>query len=285
MSDPIANASPAWRLPSTSARASNCSNAARDGGAEPATPSPRNQRWMLAAACVVLLIAGVAGVWAIAGRDEPDPVAGPVDGAPGDGTEFRVVAREPVGEPDTRSLRAAGTPDELDALLQPYGADVVVEASAIDLESEVAFVIVRNGNSCPDDLARFEPTGDDWVAVWEDQGGDCDDVGLSWVYVVALERAAAHGHPVVRRPCRAAGSPGVARASRANAGSWDDTDGHADDAGRRKHCPRLRGRHAANGHRSRARHRDRDARAPPGCRGRRDITRSVRRAVVCVGHG
>lgn len=191
MSDPLANAL-ARLAPAVDLGASReLFERARDGGAESEPPSPRDRHWMLVAS-VLLLVIGVIGVWVVAGRDGNAPAVTPA-GEPGTGNEFRVVAREPVDEGDTRRLRAADTPDDLDALVQPYGADLVIEASAIDLATDVALVIVRNGNSCPDELARFEPTGDEWVAVWEEQGGDCEDIGLGWVYLVAVERSALIG--------------------------------------------------------------------------------------------
>lgn len=166
---------------------------ARDGGTESEPPSPRTQRWMLAAACVVLLVAGVAGVWAIAGRDEPVPGATSNPSMPGDGTEFEVIAVEPVAESDARSIRAAGTYDDLVSIVSRFGPAFAPLAADVEFETHVAVVLERIGGFSPDELDRFDLRGDEWVAAWREPGGDTEDVGIGYAYLVAVERSALSG--------------------------------------------------------------------------------------------
>ena len=143
---------------------------------------------------MLLLVAGAVGVWAVSGRDEADAPAAPttVIGR-GDGTEFRVVATEPVGNADARSIRAAGTDDDLVSIVSRFGPDFAPFAAEVDLSREVALVIERPDNSCPAEIDRFEPVDDTWEVVWRKPGGDCDDVGFGWVYLVAIDRSALAG--------------------------------------------------------------------------------------------
>jgi hypothetical protein len=164
-------------------------------GAAGAVPPPSNRRRLLAAACVILILAGALGVWAVSGRDEADAPAAPttVSAGRGDGTEFRVIAVEPVGDFEARSIRTAGTDDELVSIVSRFGPDFAPFAPDVDLTREVALVIERPDNSCPSEIDRFEPIDDAWEVVWRKPGGDCVDVGIGWVYLVAIDRSALAG--------------------------------------------------------------------------------------------
>lgn len=193
MSDPLAT-SLARLAPAVDLGASReLFERSRDGGAVAEAPHRGRERRLLAAACVVLLVAGVAGVWAIADRDEPAPVGGPAVAVPGDGTEFEVLAVEPVADPDARSIRAAGTYDDLVSIVSRFGPTFAPRATEVDFGTQVAVVFERGGSSSPDDLTRFDATGGTWIAQFERPSGDIEDVGLGYAYLVAVERSALIG--------------------------------------------------------------------------------------------
>ena len=206
MSDPLAVALARLAPPVDLAASRALLDRSLDGAAG-ATPPSSNRRWLLAAACVLLLVAGAVGVWAVSGRDEADAPAAPttVIGR-GDGTEFRVIAMEPVGDADARSIRAAGTADELVSIVSRFGPDLAPFAADVDLTREVALVIERPDNSCPAEIDRFEPVDDAWEVVWRKPGGDCDDIGLGWVYLVAVDRSALAGITAFVLPAERHGS-------------------------------------------------------------------------------
>ena len=153
----------------------------------------RSTRMLLAVASVVLVIAGAVGIWAVTARHSDAPAVTPMPTESGDGTEFDVVAVEPVGAPDARSIEVAGTSDELVSIVSRFGPTVASRATDIDFATHVAVVFERPGSSSPDDLARFDPSGNDWVAAWQEPGGDIEDIGIGYVYLVAVERDALVG--------------------------------------------------------------------------------------------
>ena len=67
-------------------------------------------------------------------------------------------------------------------------------------------VIERPDNSCPAEIDRFEPVDDTWEVVWRKPGGDCEDVGLGWVYLVAIDRSALAGITAFVLPAEQQGS-------------------------------------------------------------------------------
>jgi hypothetical protein len=194
MSDPLAVAL-ARLAPTVDVAASRALLDRSLDGAAGAAPPPSNRRRLLAAACVALLAAGAVGVWAVSGRDEADAPAAPttVFAGRGEGTEFRVVATEPVGNVDASSIRSAGTEEELISIVSRFGPDFAPFAADVDLTREVALVIERPDNSCPAEIDRFEPVDDTWRVVWRKPDGNCEDVGLGWVYLVAIDRSALSG--------------------------------------------------------------------------------------------
>ncbi len=219
MFDPLANAL-ARLAPDVDPTASReVFERARDAGAG-GEPSPTRDRWMLAAACVLLLVAGVAGIWVLAGGggDDRAPAAPPADGttepttadsAPprGDGTEFRLIAMEPVGDFDRRGIDVADTRAELDELLAGYRESFDRYAGDVDPRSEVAVVIERPDNSCPVEFDRFTPVGDAWRVEWsENPAGACPDIGLGWVYLLAVDRSALDGVTSIVLPAEQLGS-------------------------------------------------------------------------------
>lgn len=169
---------------------------------------PGAPRWLLPAAVVVLVVAGLAGIWAVTGNDEPTIPAGPVDdaedsavteGTVTEGSGYEVVH---VAESSTAfgSAELVTTDDQYDAMMNP-GPDV----PPIDFSSNVALVMTRPDNACPDALTRFDIAPDAsgtsvWTPVFEDLSTACDDPLLSWIYVVVIDRTVLGAAATIRIP-------------------------------------------------------------------------------------
>ena len=70
-------------------------------------------------------------------------------------------------------------------------------------------MIERPDNACPAEVDRFEPVDDTWEVVWRKPGGDCEDVGLGWVYLRRDRAQRPRRHHDVRAARRATGLPVV----------------------------------------------------------------------------
>jgi hypothetical protein len=151
------------------------------------------RRWLLPAAVITLLIAGVVGVWALA-RPEGTvtaPVAtvdDPSDGQPDQAVgsdDYQLLA---VG----RTTRAAGTveiattTEQRDDALDAF-TDERIEVTT-DMSRSIIVVLNVAGNSCPYTLDGFDVVDAVWSPRLVESGRDCNDIGLTWAYVVAIDR-------------------------------------------------------------------------------------------------
>lgn len=156
-------------------------------------------RWLLPAAVVVLIVVGVTGLVLMRGDDATAPVS-PVDDAlrPNEGETliadegyFDVVT---VGETTVGFGNAAlvGSTEELDSLWAGWNPGV--EQPDVEFAEAVALVMTRPDNACADVVTRFEVTDRNgvstWTPVFEERADACEDPLLSWLYVVAIDRAA-----------------------------------------------------------------------------------------------
>lgn len=156
-------------------------------------------RWLLPAAVVVLIVVGVTGLVLMRGDDATAPVS-PVDDAlrPNEGETliadegyFDVVT---VGETTVGFGNAAlvGSTEELDSLWAGWNPGV--EQPDVEFAEAVALVMTRPDNACADVVTWFEVTDRNgvstWTPVFEERADACEDPLLSWLYVVAIDRAA-----------------------------------------------------------------------------------------------
>lgn len=167
-------------------------------------------RTLTLAAAVLLVVGGVAALIWLADRDDITPAddeqpAGteeptteepateepPDDPArtaltEGDGYETSLVAETTVGFGNAELVLDEAAFDALWTEWNP-GPD----RPAVDFARSVALVTTRPDNACPDTLVRFDRTSDPgaWRAVFEDLSAACEDPLLSWIYVVAIDRA------------------------------------------------------------------------------------------------
>lgn len=156
-------------------------------------------RWLLPAAVVVLIVAGVAGIVLMDSEDATAPMS-PVDEAllPPDGETLTVgqeyfdvvaVAETTVG---FGSAALVGSTDELASLWAEWNPGV--DQPAVDFGSTVALIMTRPDNACADVVTRFEVTNRNGVATWapvlEELADACTNPLLSWLYVVVIDRGA-----------------------------------------------------------------------------------------------
>ena len=203
-------------------------------------------RWLLPAAVVVLIVAGVTGLVLVTG-DDADAPATPVatttpdadDAAlrpePGEtlvaGEEhFDVIT---VGQTTVGfgNAELIGSTDELSTLWAEWSPGI--DQPVVDFGSRVALVMARPDNACADVVARFDVTNPDGVATWtsvfEEQSNGCEDPLLSWLYVVAIDRTALGDRAAIVVP--AAELYGVPEQTIEYTGTVDATGSSADPAG------------------------------------------------------
>jgi hypothetical protein len=174
-------------------------------------------RWLLPAAAVVLILAGVVGLVVVTGDDAGAP-AGPVDTtvpdepdaalrpAPGE-TVFAgeehfdvvIVAETTVGFGNAELVTSE---DELSSLWAEWNPGV--DQPAVDFAGSVALVMTRPDNACADVVTQFEVTGESgtaaWTPVFEALEDECVDPLLSWLYAVAIDRVPLGDRALIRVP-------------------------------------------------------------------------------------
>lgn len=142
-------------------------------------------RWLLPAAVVTLLIAGLVGVWAIARDDDSStlPVS-PADETAG--YQVLLVAQSRSGfEGESGTIDVATDNDSFAAVLEPVAASGDL---AVDFGRSIVAVFTIAGNACPPEIGGFDVDGTTWTPRFVYDAGPCDDVGLTWAYVVAFDR-------------------------------------------------------------------------------------------------
>lgn len=182
--------------------------------------APSAPRWVMSAAAAVLVAAGVAGLAVLNARDDDAPAA-PVDTTVPEAVEVADPVLRPApgetliaGEEQFDVVTVAETTvgfgnaelvmsdDALSALWAEWNPRV--EQPPVDLAGHVALVMTRPDNACPDVVTRFEVTDDDGVPVWtpvfESPVEACEDPLLSWLHVVAIDRAALGDSALIRVP-------------------------------------------------------------------------------------
>lgn len=175
---------------------------------ERAVTGSRRQSLLLPAAVITLLLAGVVGLWALSREPGPEAPAtapdatadsthpdGPI--AAGAGFEVVHVAQTEVGFGIAELLTA---PDQYEDWMNP-GPGV----PDIDFERNVALILTRSDNACPDGLTHFMVTTPEagvpvWTPQFEELASACDDPLLSWLYVVKLDRQAIGPAATIRVP-------------------------------------------------------------------------------------
>ncbi len=145
-----------------------------------------SRRWFLPAAVLSMLVAGVVGIWALAGDDDGTVPADAVDPADPTGEEFELLALSPTTR-TAGTIETATDAEQLAAALAP----LTDEAIDVEIDHDKTLAVLFNvpGNSCPWKLDRFEVDGDIWIPQFSETGGDCNDVGLTWAYVVGIDRS------------------------------------------------------------------------------------------------
>ena len=174
-------------------------------------------RWPTRAAAAALIVVGVGGVVMLASRDGGSPMV-PVDTtvpevavrpAPGEtltaGEEhFDVitVAETTIGFGNAQLVT---TEQDLTSLWAEW--DPGIDQPTVDFARHVALVMTRPGNACADVVTRFEVTVQDATAVWtpvfESSTEACEDPLLSWLHVVAIDRASLGDRARIRVPAAA----------------------------------------------------------------------------------
>lgn len=166
-------------------------------------------RWAVAAAAV-LVVAGIAGLVMVNARDDTPP-ATPSDTtlpqpielvdsalrpAPGEtliaGEEhFDVitVAETTVGFGNAELVLSQ---DELTSLWTEWNPGI--DQPVVDTAGNIALVMTRPGDACADVVTRFEVNDDGgtpvWTPVFESPFDACEAPLLSWIHVIAIDRAA-----------------------------------------------------------------------------------------------
>lgn len=179
-------------------------------------PQPA-RRWLMPAAAAVLVVAGVVGLALVAADDAAAPVApadttvpdepnAPLRPTPGetliaDEDHFDVitVAETTVGFGNAELVMSL---DDLASLWAEWNPGV--DRPAVDFSRNVALVMTRPDNACADVVTRFEVTDQGGTAVWtpvfEELANACEDPLLSWLYVVAIDRASLGDEARIRVP-------------------------------------------------------------------------------------
>jgi hypothetical protein len=175
------------------------------------------RRWLMPAAAAVLVVAGVVGLVLVEADDAAAPVA-PADTtvpdepdaalrpAPGETLiagehhfDVITVAETTVGFGNAELVMSE---EDLASLWADWKPGV--DRPAVDFSRDVALVMTRPDNACADVVTRFEVTDQDGTAVWtpvfEELADECVDPLLSWLHVVAIDRAALGDEALIRVP-------------------------------------------------------------------------------------
>jgi hypothetical protein len=160
-----------------------------------------SRRWLLPAAAVTLLIAGVVGVWALAGDGEsstisvtPIETSTPIETTTPGGIEpgdlepdgFEVLLTEWTSAPGGTIVTAVDE-SELEEALRPITGPH--DDLDVDFESSIVAVFNVAGTACPLEFAGFDTSGDVWSPELRESGEECGDAGVTWAYVVAFDRS------------------------------------------------------------------------------------------------
>ncbi|MFP5487860.1 MAG: hypothetical protein ACLGHQ_06095, partial [Acidimicrobiia bacterium] len=109
------------------------------------------------------------------------------------------VAETTVGFGNARLVM---TEDELTSLWAEWNPGV--EQPAVDFAGAIALVMTRPDNACANVVTRFEVTDQEgtpvWTPVFESLVDECDDPLLSWLHVVAIDRAPLGEAALIRVP-------------------------------------------------------------------------------------
>jgi hypothetical protein len=171
-------------------------------------------RWLLPAAVVSLVVAGVVGLLVVTGDDDvpvsPVATTTPADRTlrPGPGEtlvagpddfEVVLVAETTVGFGNAELVTSA---DALDRLWTEW--DPGSEQPAVDFVGDVVLVMTRPDDACADTITRFDVTDADGVPLWtplfEVPPGGCEEPLLSWLYVVTINRTSLGERATIRIP-------------------------------------------------------------------------------------
>ena len=177
-------------------------------------PAPR---WLMSAAAVVLIVAGVVGLIVVAAmtprllplrstRRCPTNQTRALRPAPGetviageDHFDVITVAETTVGFGNAELVMSD---DELTSLWAEWNPGV--DQPAVDFAGSVALVMTRPDDACADVVTRFEVTKQNdlpvWMPVFESLVDTCDVPLLSWLHVVAIDRAALGDEAQIRVP-------------------------------------------------------------------------------------
>jgi hypothetical protein len=160
-----------------------------------------SRRWLLPAAAVTLLIAGVVGVWALAGDGEsstisvtPVETSTPIETTTPGGIEpgdlepdgFEVLLTEWTSAPGGTIVTAVDE-SELEEALRPITGPH--DGLDVDFESSIVAVFNVAGTACPLEFVGFDTSGDVWSPELRESGEGCGDAGVTWAYVVAFDRS------------------------------------------------------------------------------------------------
>jgi hypothetical protein len=207
-------------------------------------PQP-GRRWLMPAAAVVLVVAGVVGLALVATDDASAPVAPadttvdnepdvPLRPAPGENLtageghfDVITVAETTVGFGNADLVMSE---DDLASLWAEWNPGV--DRPAVDFGRNVVLVMTRPDNACADIVTRFDVADQDGTAVWtpvfEELATACDDPLLSWLHVVAIDRAALGDEARIRVPAADVyGVPEQIIEFTAPAGDLDESTGTA----------------------------------------------------------
>ncbi len=179
-------------------------------------PQP-GRRWLMPAAAVVLVVAGVVGLALVAADDASAPAApadttvpdepdAPLRPAPGetliageDHFDVITVAETTVGFGNAELVTSD---DELASLWAEWNPGV--DRPEVDFSDDVALLMTRPDDACADVVTRFGVTEQDgtavWVPVFEQLTEACRQPLLSWLHVVAIDRAALGDEARIRVP-------------------------------------------------------------------------------------
>lgn len=199
-------------------------------------PTPA-RRWLLPAAAVTLLIAGIVGVWALARPDHRSTVpvtpadesseeqrtgedATPTDKPIGDNFELLAVGQTPL---PGGTVQIVTTDEDRNRALDELGADRV----DVDLTRSIMVVLNVDGNACPLILEGFDLADTVWTPQFLTTLQLCEDIGITWAYVVAVDRDALGSSVTIRLPPEFGGGEATAELGIDEAGSAVPVDGTA----------------------------------------------------------
>ncbi len=152
------------------------------------------RRWLLPAAVIALLVAGVVGIWALArdndgvvpaDRVEPTDEEAESSRTPSFDVLLVVETTAPAG-----SIQTATNADELSTALSPLASPPT--ELEVDVERAVVGVFNVEGDACPLELIGFDISGVEnnvWSPRFQATQEACDNIGLTWAFVVAFDRA------------------------------------------------------------------------------------------------